>query len=162
MTSFDVFLLMIVRYTIDIKIYPVTMKYASWKDTLKVLSLNILVLSEQCLSSRQVYRPTHCAELGHCQVMFVWECQTVDFHRYKKCTGMLCQPDYFVYMSYVFQIRHQIAVLYSIIYRGKKITCPGARDKLNFRQDKHIFPPNVRQTNKKFSASLFDNIIRTS
>ena len=42
--------------------------------------------------------------------------------------------------------------------RGKKITCPGARDKLNFKQDKHIFSPNVRRTSKKFSASLFDNI----
>ena len=42
--------------------------------------------------------------------------------------------------------------------RGKKITCPGARDKLNFRQDKHIFSPNVRRTSEKFSASLFDNI----
>ena len=46
--------------------------------------------------------------------------------------------------------------------RGKKITCPGARDKLNFRQDKHIFSPNVRRASKKFSASLFDNIFRTS
>ena len=44
--------------------------------------------------------------------------------------------------------------------RGKKITCPGARDMLNFRQDKHIFSPNVRRTSKKFS--LFDNIFRTS
>ena len=26
---------------------------------------------------------------------------------------------------------------------GKTITCPGAQDKLNFRQDKHIFSPNV-------------------
>ena len=25
----------------------------------------------------------------------------------------------------------------------KKITCPGARDKLNFRQDKDIFSPNA-------------------
>ena len=33
--------------------------------------------------------------------------------------------------------------------RGKKITCPDARDKLNFRQD------NVRRASKKFSASLF-------
>ena len=46
--------------------------------------------------------------------------------------------------------------------RGKKITCPGAEDKLNFRQDKHIFSPNVRRTSKKFSASLFDNIFWTS
>ena len=38
--------------------------------------------------------------------------------------------------------------------RGKKITCPGARDKLNFRQDKQIFSPNVRRTNKKFNACL--------
>ena len=54
--------------------------------------------------------------------------------------------------------------LYFIIYtvfRGKKITCPGARDKLNFRQD-NIFVPNIRGTSKKFSASLFDNIFRTS
>ena len=29
--------------------------------------------------------------------------------------------------------------IYIYIYRGNKITCPGARDKLNFRQDKHIF-----------------------
>ena len=40
-------------------------------------------------------------------------------------------------------------------FRGKKITCPGARDKLNFRQDKHIFSPNVRRTSKKLSASIF-------
>ena len=41
------------------------------------------------------------------------------------------------------------------IHRGKKITCPGARDKLNFRQDKHIFSPNVLWTSKKFTDSLF-------
>ena len=40
-------------------------------------------------------------------------------------------------------------------FRGKKITCPGARDKLNFRQDKHIFSPNVRRTSKKLNASIF-------
>ena len=40
-------------------------------------------------------------------------------------------------------------------YRGKKITCPGALDKLNFRQDKHIFSPNVLWTSKKFTDSLF-------
>ena len=34
---------------------------------------------------------------------------------------------------------------------GVKITCPAARDKLNFRQDKQIFSPNVRRTSKKFS-----------
>ena len=39
--------------------------------------------------------------------------------------------------------------------RGKKITCPGARDKLNFRQDKHIFSPNVQRTSKKLNASIF-------
>ena len=39
--------------------------------------------------------------------------------------------------------------------RGKKITCPGARDKLNFRQDKHICSPNVRRTSKELSASIF-------
>ena len=39
-------------------------------------------------------------------------------------------------------------------YTGvKKITCPGARDKLNFRKDKHIFSPNVRWASQKFSAS---------
>ena len=38
---------------------------------------------------------------------------------------------------------------------GKKITCPGAQDKLNFRQDKHIFSPNVLWTSKKFTDSLF-------
>ena len=48
------------------------------------------------------------------------------------------------------------------IARGKKITCPGARDKLNFRQDKRIFSPNVRRASKKFSVSIFDNIFRTS
>ena len=41
------------------------------------------------------------------------------------------------------------------LYRGKIITCPGAQDKLNFRQDRHIFSPNVRRASKKFSASLF-------
>ena len=39
--------------------------------------------------------------------------------------------------------------------RGKKITCPGAQDKLNFRQDKYIFSPNVRRTRKKLNASIF-------
>ena len=39
--------------------------------------------------------------------------------------------------------------------RGRKITCPGARDKLNFRQDKYIFSPNVLRTSKKFNARLF-------
>ena len=39
--------------------------------------------------------------------------------------------------------------------RGKKITCPCARDKLNFRQDKHIFSPNVRRTSTKFTDGLF-------
>ena len=41
------------------------------------------------------------------------------------------------------------------LIRGKKITCPGAQDKLNFRQDKHIFSPNVRRTSKKLNASIF-------
>ena len=57
----------------------------------------------------------------------------------------------------------------SVYIRGKKITCPGARDKLNFRHDKHIFSPNIQQASKKFSASLFfleylvsDNTFRTS
>ena len=45
--------------------------------------------------------------------------------------------------------------IYSMELRGKKITCPGAQDKWNFRQDKHIFSPNVRRTSKKFYASLF-------
>ena len=49
----------------------------------------------------------------------------------------------------------------NIRIRGKKITCPGAREKLNFRQDKHIFSLNVRWTSKKSSACLFDNIFRT-
>ena len=44
---------------------------------------------------------------------------------------------------------------------AKKITCPGALDKLNFKQDKQIFSPNVRRASKKFSASLFDNTFRT-
>ena len=51
--------------------------------------------------------------------------------------------------------------MYTYISRGKKITCPGAWDKINFRQDKHIFSPNVRRASKKLSASLFDNIFRT-
>ena len=53
--------------------------------------------------------------------------------------------------------------------RGKKITCPGARDKLNFRQDKHKFSSNGWRASKKFSASLFfleysvsNNTFRTS
>ena len=41
------------------------------------------------------------------------------------------------------------------MFRGKKIICPGAEDKLNFRQDKHIFSPNVRRPSKKLSASLY-------
>ena len=42
------------------------------------------------------------------------------------------------------------------LYTGvKKITCPGAQDKLNFRQDKHIFSPNVLRTSKKITDSLF-------
>ena len=41
------------------------------------------------------------------------------------------------------------------MHRGKKITCLGARDKLNFRQDKHIFSPNVLRTSKKITDSLF-------
>ena len=52
--------------------------------------------------------------------------------------------------------------IYMYIYMGKTITCPGAQDKLNFRQDKHIFSPNVWRASEKFSASLFDNIFRTS
>ena len=56
--------------------------------------------------------------------------------------------------------QRQVGPMY--VYRGKKITCPGARDKLNFSQDKHIFSTNVQRTSKKFSASLFDNIFRTS
>ena len=41
-------------------------------------------------------------------------------------------------------------IMYTIIIgRGKKITCPGARDKLNYRQDKHIFSSNVLRTSKK-------------
>ena len=55
---------------------------------------------------------------------------------------------------------HEAAYVYSIwstLYRGKKITCPaaGALDKLNFRQDKHIFSPNVRRTSKNLNASKF-------
>ena len=49
-----------------------------------------------------------------------------------------------------------------IDFSGKKITCLGARDKLNFRQDKHTFSPNVRRTRKKFSASLLEITFRTS
>ena len=50
---------------------------------------------------------------------------------------------------------------FHILDRGKKITCPGVRDKLNFRQDKHIFPPNVQRTSKKLNASIF-SLTRTS
>ena len=39
-------------------------------------------------------------------------------------------------------------------YRGYKITCSGARDKLNIRQDKRIFSPNVWEASKKFTASI--------
>ena len=46
--------------------------------------------------------------------------------------------------------------------RGKKITCPGAWDKLNFRQDKHIFSPNVRRTSKKLNAIVYFSLTRTS
>ena len=55
-----------------------------------------------------------------------------------------------------------VYTVYIYIYRGKKITCPGARDKLNFRQDKHIFSLNVQRASKKSSVHLFDNIFRTS
>ena len=44
---------------------------------------------------------------------------------------------------------------YMMLNRGKKITCPGAQDKLNFMQDKHIFSPNVWRTSKKLTASIF-------
>ena len=40
---------------------------------------------------------------------------------------------------FIFLDRIQFSVFLSRFIRGKKITCPGARDKLNFRQDKHIF-----------------------
>ena len=36
----------------------------------------------------------------------------------------------------------------------KNITCPGARDKLNFRQDKRRFSHNVRQTSKKIQCKF--------
>ena len=46
--------------------------------------------------------------------------------------------------------------IYIYVYiRGKKITCPGAWDKLNFKQDKHIFSPNVLRTSKKYTDNLF-------
>ena len=51
-----------------------------------------------------------------------------------------------------YRIPCQTLIIHS---RGKKITCPGARDKLYFRQDKHIFSPNVLWTSKKFTDSLF-------
>ena len=44
---------------------------------------------------------------------------------------------------------------YYNLFRDKKI-------KFNFRQHKHIFSPNVRLASKKFSARLFENILRTS
>ena len=50
--------------------------------------------------------------------------------------------------------QHQSKIYKYLRFRGKKITCPGARDKLNFRQDKHIFSPNVRRTSKKLNASI--------
>ena len=39
--------------------------------------------------------------------------------------------------------------------RGKKITCPGARDKLNFRQDKQIFSHNIRRASNKFAVQVY-------
>ena len=60
------------------------------------------------------------------------------------------------------QLKRGTLYILIFIYTGVKITSRGARDKFNFRQDKHIFPPNVRWASKKFSASLFDNIFRTS
>ena len=49
------------------------------------------------------------------------------------------------------------------VCRGKKITCPGARDKLNFRQDKHIFSPNVLRTFEvKNSLIVYFSVTRTS
>ena len=48
-----------------------------------------------------------------------------------------------------------------ITSRGNKITCPGARDKLNFRQEKHIFSPNVQRTSKKFYV-VYLSLTRTS
>ena len=70
-----------------------------------------------------------------------------------------CKLTFDSYFSSSFRIRdYGILVIAGV----KKITCPGARDKLNFRQDKHIFSPNVRRASKKFSAILFDNIFRTS
>ena len=47
------------------------------------------------------------------------------------------------------------------IYRGKKITCPGARDKLNFRQDKHIFYP-MSGGQVKNSMLVYFSLTRTS
>ena len=52
-------------------------------------------------------------------------------------------------------MQHCYLYIYIYIYRGKKITCPGVLDKFNFRQDKHIFSPNVLRTSKKFTDSLF-------
>ena len=57
----------------------------------------------------------------------------------------------YMYMTDGFQI-YNVCMIASD--RGKKITCPGARDKLNFRQDKHIFSPNVRRASKKLIASV--------
>ena len=53
-------------------------------------------------------------------------------------------------------------IIIGLIAGVKKITCPGARDKLNFRQDKQIFSPNVRRTSKKFNACLSFPLTRTS
>ena len=39
--------------------------------------------------------------------------------------------------------------------RGKKITCPGGRDKLNFRQDKHKFSPNVQRGQVRNSVQVY-------
>ena len=69
-----------------------------------------------------------------------------------------CQCDFLRGKSHLFNF--DVVMTYK--RRGKKITCPGARDKLNFRQDKHTFSPNVRRASKKISASIFDNILRTS
>ena len=60
-----------------------------------------------------------------------------------------------LYLHVIVLNDHCCMLINRMYSRGKKITCPGARDKLNFRQDKHIFSPNVRRTSKKLSASLY-------
>ena len=58
-------------------------------------------------------------------------------------------------MANIVHVYHFQKQLFYKYWKSKKITCPGALDKLNFRQDKHTLSPNVQRASKNFSASLF-------